>query len=726
MAGGTDRLFRAGAALVLLGALSAALLLGPRAARLPRADLVANNGAEVRSLDPQTVSGVAEGRAVQALYEGLTALDPATLAPRPAVAERWEVTEDGRTYTFHLRPEACWIRPGTDPARFGERGDPVTAADFVRSWERLLHPATAAEYAYELWCVKGARQYTLLPEDRLYASTLRDPVWVAAAAGGRQRLGLTGHLLAELDGASEVAALRRPGDALAAGDPFAAAAGREVAAPIGGRIVAVNPALPAGAAALAADPYGAGWIAEIEASPAEAAAARAAGRLVDAAAYRRGWVWPHQVGLRAADPRTLVVELATPTPHFLALTALHPLYPVHLPSLAAARKRWPDAWETEWVKPEHLVTNGPYRLLARRLHDRLRLAKSPVYWDAAHVAMRTVDLLAVEHQGTALNLYLTGEADWIAAVPANLVPHLAGREDFRPAPQLGTYFFRVNVTRPPLDDARVRRALALSIDRRAISAKVLKGGQLPSWSFLPPGFPGYARAEIDHAPAADEPAVAAAAFAADCARARELLAAAGFPGGAGLRPLEIAYNTAEVHRDVAEVIADGWRRELGLEVCLANQEFQVFLDTQRTLDYDVSRSSWMGDFLDPVNFLAVFRAGGANNRTGWASSSYDELLDRAAREPDGARRLALLAAAERILMDEVPILPLFTYVTQNLVNPRLGGFSPNVLDTHPLHHLYWMDDAELARRRAADPPAGELAPAPGPREGLHPPAGRSG
>ena len=711
MVGTRNGIARQAAAAVLLGGLLALFLGATRAVRRPRADFVFNNGSEVRTLDPAAVTGIAEGRVVRALFEGLTVQDPATLAPLPGMAERWDVSADGRTVTFHLRRDACWIRPGTDPDRFGERGDPLTAHDFVRSWERLLHPATAAEYAYQLWCVRGARAYSKMPDDRWFGPPAL-PVWMQRGEDGRVRFGLHPAGPASFPATGAFTLLVQEGDELRMHQAVIATEAGPVSSAVAGRVTSVNADGPRTFDELAADPYGAGWLFELAPEPGTLEAALAAGDLLTAEDARHEVFWP-RVGIRAADDYTLVVELDRPTPYFLELTGFYPLYPVHVASLEAARARWPDTWETEWVKPERLVTNGPYRILERRLHDRIRLAKNPVYWDADHVAMRTVDILAVEHQVTMLNLYLTGEADWISSVPTNLVPRLMGREDFRPSPQLGTYFYRLNVTRPPLDDARVRRALALAVDRRAICEKILKAGQLPSWGFLPHGWRNYERTELAHGASFDE----------DCARARELLAEAGYDEGHPLPAVELHYNTSEVHRDIAEVVADGWRQRLGVETRMKSQEFKVFLDTQKTLGYEVSRSSWMGDFVDPVNFLHVFRTGGANNRTGWGSARYDALLAKAEDEVDAERRRALLAEADAILMDELPVIPLFTYVTQNMVNPRLAGFEGNVLDVHFLKFLSWLDDDELAAKRAADPRGGERVRAPGPSAGLRAPGG---
>ncbi len=401
-----------------------------------------------------------------------------------------------------------------------------------------------------------------------------------------------------------------------------------------------------------------------------------------------------EVGIRAEDVRTLAVELESPTPYFLHLTSFHALFPVHRPTLERARERSPETWQVEWVRPENIVTNGPFVISERRINDRMRLVKNPFYWDERSVAMRTIDVLAVEGLNTMLNLYLCGEVDWIDRVPTTLIPRLLPREDFDPVPYLATYFYRVNVTRPTLADARVRRALGLAIDRRAICRKITKKGESPSFSLTPLGLTDYPRPEMEHAPRESDDSNQSEAFELDCARAADLLSSAGFgPRGRPFPPIEIHYNTSEAHRDIAEVIADGWRRYLGIDARLLNQEWKVYLDTQTTLGFDVSRSSWIGDYADPNTFVELFVTGGENNRTGWSNPRYDALVRDAARELDPARRLELLASAETILLDELPVLPIYSYVTQNLVHPGLGGFFENPRDDHFPKFWYWKADA---------------------------------
>jgi oligopeptide transport system substrate-binding protein len=561
-------------------------------AQLPRADLTLINGAEVQSLDPAQVTGIPEGRVVRALFEGLTIKDPETLAPLPAAAERWEVSPDGLRYLFWLRPKARW-----------SNGDPLRAADFVFAWQRLLEPRTAAEYAYQLWCVRGARAY----------STER-----------------------QSDGSPQ--------------QPF------------------------------------------------------------------------DSVGIRALGERELEVWLEHPTPYFLELCASTALLPVHPPSAQAAKQA------RDWLSPSTLVGNGPYCLSERRLNERIRLTKSPTYWGRDQIALASIDLLAVESSLTNLNLYLQGDAQWINLLPNGLIPRLLPREDFDPTPYFATYFYRVNVTRPPLDDPRVRRALALAIDRSAITEKITKSGQRPWGSLTAYGMPGYSAPSLDaQALSSPDPK---AGFAADLKEARGLLEAAGYgPGGQPCPPIEILYNTNETHRDVAEVIAAGWRRDLGLPVQLLNQEWKVYLASQAGLDYDVARAIWIGDYLDPLTFLEIFKQGSKNNKTGWNDARYDALLDAAARSGDPAERAARCGEAEALLLEALPILPIYSYVSQTMIDPRLGGAPANLLDELQLRWLYWRSDAELAawRERRPQHASGQsLVDPQGPPSGAYPPNAPAG
>jgi len=506
----------------------------PPAARLAASqELIFNNGVEPQSLDPALMTGLPEHTIALGLFEGLTGLHPRTLVPVPGVARRWDISPDGRTYTFHLRP-ARW-----------SNGDPLTAAHFVYAWRRALDPDTAAEYAYMLYGIENAR--------------------------------------------------------------------------------AINE-----------------------------------GKLGD----------PKQLGVRAADDHTLVVRLEHPIAYFLQLTAFGTFAPVHPGCL--------KAHDDQWTRPAHMVCNGPFVLHEWRQHERIVLKKNPHYWDAARVALTTLHILAIDDAETALKKYLNGEVHWIREVPGPKVAETSRIPGFRYAPELGTYFYRFNVTRPPLDDARVRKALNLAVDKQAIAHYLLRAGQRPARSFVPPILAGYRPVEgPDY----------------DVAEARRLLAEAGFPGGRGFPTLELLYNTSEAHKQIAEAIQHMWSTHLGIRITLLNQEWKVYLDSMAHLDYHIARSAWIGDYADANTFLDCFLTGGGNNRTGWSRPAYDRLIDQAAREPDPDRRTRLLQDAERILVcDEMPIMPIYFYVNSYLVHPSVRGLYNNARNYHPFHYIYIAND----------------------------------
>ncbi|MBL4771836.1 MAG: peptide ABC transporter substrate-binding protein [Planctomycetes bacterium] len=596
---------RLAAALTLLIALLAGAVALTRGANLEPADFTFNNGTEVQSLDPALVTGVPEGRVVRCLYEGLVIKDPRTLAPMPGMAESWDLSEDGKTYTFHIRDGAQWTN-----------GDTVTAHDFAWSMKRMLNPRTGSQYAYQLWYVVGAKAFTteVFPEF--------DPEF--------------------------------PGE--------------EVPHPKVGQ-------------------------------PRNS---------------------PDSVAIRALDDKTLEIELVSPTPFFMELMGFYPVFPVNRRAMEEAQEKWPRTWEIEWMKPKNIVTNGPWTLHSRRVNDRIRLVKNDNYWDADNVAFRTIDVLAMEQASTAQNLYLTGGADYVDKVDDAVVKELLPREDFNPKPYLGTYFYRVNTSKPPFDDKRVRKALSLVLPRKLICDEVTKMGQVPAYSFVPPMALDYTSPETDRG--ATE-GTQKERMAKNAITARALLAEAGYgPEGKEFPSFAIHYNTSDAHKAIAETITAAWQQHLGINVRMRNEEWKVYLDTQNTLDYDLSRSAWIGDYMDPNTFVDLFLKGGENNKTGWGHEEYDRLVHGAVTEVDVDKRFRMLERAEAILMDELPIIPIYYYVDQNIVAPRLGGFYPNPEDEHFPKFWYWMDDEELAAKRAAQPADWKIVDPHGPSEGLYSPA----
>jgi oligopeptide transport system substrate-binding protein len=384
------------------------------------------------------------------------------------------------------------------------------------------------------------------------------------------------------------------------------------------------------------------------------------------------------VGVHALDGQTLRVELEDPTPYFLDLLAYVPYLPVYIPSV----KQFGD----DWIKPAHLVNNGPFLLKEWRLNYRIRLRKNPNYWDAANVRLQTVDLLPIENAISAYNFYASKVADLIldkGLTPPSLIPEIRRRPDFHAAPFLGDYFIRFNVRRKVFSDARVRQAFAMAIDRKRIVQKITQAGEPPAYSFTPPGTAGYQPPEMFHF---------------DPEKARQLLAAAGYPQGRGFTTVTYLYDNKKLNEDIAIEIQSMLWQELGVHVELQKQEWKVYLNSMNRRDYDFCRSSWIGDYNDPNTFLDCFVTNGGNNRTGWSNLEYDRLIEAAGKEADQQKRFAYFRQAEEILLNQAtPICPLYFYMgIQIYDNAKLGGIEPNLLDEHPFREMYRKEDGVLA------------------------------
>ena len=393
-----------------------------------------------------------------------------------------------------------------------------------------------------------------------------------------------------------------------------------------------------------------------------------------------------QVGVRVRDARTLQVELETPIAFFLDLTGFQPY--------AVVPRRLIERDGDRWLHARPFMASGAYTLESWRLNDRVRLQQNPYYWDAARTQSKVIDLLSCVAPSAALNLYESGAVDIVwdkELVPPDLLDLLLKRPDFHTYDSLGDYFIRINVTRKPFADRRVRQALALVIDKRRLVERITKGGERVASCLSPPGI---ANGTNLYQPPPGLPY--------DPPAARRLLAEAGFPEGRGFPVLTYTYNTQESHRKIGVELREMWQRELGLTVELRQLEWKAWLRAQAMLDYDLIRSSWVGDYNDPNTFLDLFLSHNPNNRTGWRNARYDDTLRRANAEPNPVRRQSLLQAAEALLVQEdVPVIPLFFYVGMEFYDPRrIEGIHPNIRAEHPLRAI----------RRRPSPPAGSPSP----------------
>lgn len=561
-------------------------------------------------------------------------------------------------------------------------GTPITAQDFIYSWLRMLDPQGGAEYGYLLYALrhgelynKGAGYVAAFEEKLLPRLTQL----TSAKPDGCPASELQG-IFTE----TETAPLLQQSPAPQLAEFVALREGNVSGAQLKQLVAATQ--------------------AELE-------------RLKTATAQARAHLGKDE-GVYALDPHTLRVELRAPTPYFLEMTAFYPLMPVprHVverPNLAL-----------KWFLPETIVSNGPFSLTRWNVNDRIRLERSHAYWNRDQVRLERVDALPVENSATALNLYLTGAVDWLPSqYPTELAHELRKRPDFYVGPGMVVYFYRINCQRGALKDPRVRKALNLAFDRSVVTEQILGLGQLPAFGLVPPGMPGYTppASEIRYDPTA----------------ARKLLAEAGYPDGKGIAELGILYNTHESHKQIAEFLADQFRRNLGIPANAYNQEWQSYLETTRKRNYDLARAGWIGDYQDPNTFLDTMVTDGGNNNTGFSSAAFDALIRaagnpadaladpapllalakerprlsdaiaawRSAGTPEGKRaaaaqlRLLLLREAEAVLVqDGFPVIPVYFYVHSGLISPRVRGFynklelpdgtqAENLQDIHPLQSI---------------------------------------
>jgi oligopeptide transport system substrate-binding protein len=503
------------------------------------ADVTIINNAEPESLDPAIITGIPEFRIDIGLFEGLMQLDPKTAQPIPGLAQSWDISPDGCTYTFHLRTNLVW-----------SAGEPITADDVVYSWLRAASPATASDYAEEYFYLKNGEAFVT-------------------------------------------------------------------------------------------------------------------GKIED----------PALVGVHAPDKFTVRVELNHPTAFFLDLCAL--------PVMSVVPRQAIEKYGDRWLMARPLPASGPFELVYWRPNDKVRLKKNPLYWDAANTRSQIIDILPVGSPDTALNLYEGGQADIVfdrTLVPGELLDVLLKRPDFHSFDYLGTYFIRFNVTKKPFDDPRVRRALALAIDKDRIVTKIMRAGEKPAATLVPPGTTDY---------------TSPPGLGYDPALARKLLSEAGYPGGKGFPRFEYMFNAAagggdKMHEDIAVELQQMWRDNLGIKMDLRQVEWKVLLSSLSHLDYETARSSWIGDYDDANTFLDMFISNNGNNRTGWKSAQYDALINEANEQTDVKKREQIFQQAETLLVrDEMPIIPIFYYVGLNYFDTnKIQGFYQNILDDHPLQTIH--------------------------------------
>lgn len=499
--------------------------------------LLLGNGTELETIDPHIATGNPERQVTTAIFEGLIAYHPTDdYGDSPGAAVSWE-NENFTVWRFHLQAEGRW-----------SDGKRVTAHDFVYSFQRMLTPELASDYAEMLYFMKNAEAFNK-------------------------------------------------------------------------------------------------------------------GELKDFS----------QVGVKALDDLTLEITLTGPTPYFTSVVKHPSWFPV--PRHVIEKHGGMVDRFAQWTRPENIVNNGPFKLKEWRFNHILKVEPNPYYWDASKVKLHEIHYFPITNEGTEERAFRNGQLHATHTLPLDRIPYYReNRKDvFREVTQLSVYFYRFNTTRPPLDNVKVRQALALSIDRESIIRNVLRGAQRPAVAYTPTSDKGYQGPNVMRF---------------DPEKARRLLAEAGFPDGKGFPKFEILINTMEAHRLIAQAVQSMWREHLGIEVSVINQDWQVYLDSQRRMAFEICRGAWGGDYMDPMTFLSMWTKNHGNNMSGWSNPRYEDLLRQSAQIGDQEQRFAVLKEAETLLMDEVPIIPVYWYARSTLLRPEVKHWRESLLDDRPYK---WLD-----------------------------------
>ena len=583
-------------------------------------------GSEPESLDPQVSSGQPEARIYMAIFEGLTEFGPKTMEPIPAIAERWDVNNDSSEFVFHLRRNARW-----------SNGDPITAQDFVYSMRRGLSPELASRSAYLAYYIKYAQAYNegdVFVRDGRTNEFLLDKDFAAVDATPAPQTPIT----TAATSASEYPATAQN---LAPDTPFHQFMHSPLRLTVPGdekgrtKIVDKNPKLKA---ALAGKEF----------VPVKA----------------------EDVGVEAVDDYTYRISLVQSAPFFLGLTgnSLFRLVP---------RKAIEKYGDAKWTQPGNIVTCGAFKVKTWKPYDELVVERDPMNWDAANVHLDQISFYPFDDIPAMMSLYKAGEIDaaFNHTVPNAWLDHIRQLKDYMDAPEAGNDYYLINTTKPPMNDARVRKSFNMAIDKVAFAQwrKVTK----PTTAFVPEGiFPGYPRVQGDEF---------------NPARAKKLLAEAGYadPKKFPADQIEISYNTNNNNKAIAEFIQAQWKQNLGVTVPIKNMEFKTFMEHRSSLSYrGFARGGWGADYMDPYTFLSLFYTPKGDNGTGWWDAKYAAMLDEANRTLDKQKRFEILAKAEAYMLDAQPVIPLDIPATSWMKKPYVKGLYPNPMTLHAWKFVY--------------------------------------
>jgi len=592
----------------------------------PRADLTYAIPDSWKTIDPSQITSNYEIYIAMGLWEGLTTYDPQSTEPIEGVCYLPpQISPDGRTYLFTLRPDAKW-----------SNGDPVTAQDFIYGWRRAIEPGSAGEYSFLITdTIQGAKSYFDWRNEAVQVlSLLRDLSEKKEISSSQHEFLVHWKIIPpdpDPSDWSDIANRFRMEHRNRMDREFEKV-GIQAIDEHHLQVTLVQPL------AYFLDLMSFATFMPIHSSSLEKL------RLSEDPAARDATLWLH-------DPQWVK----------------------------------PDCRKNGYPG---LISNGPYRLKEWKFKRHLVMEKNPFYWDRDRVRNNTILIPLVASPSTSFLLYERGDVDWIDLLtrldfaPSLIQMEQCGtRKDIHSCSAFGVYFLGFNCSPlfwdgspNPFSDARVRLAFSLAVDKKSLVENVRKFGQ-PAWNYIPPDtISGYS---------------CPAGPAYNPEEARRLLAEAGFPDGQGLPAIELLFNTGGGHESTAEAVAHMWEQTLRVHTLLRGKELKSFEEDRKMQHFMVCRSSWYGDYMDPTTFLDMMTTGNGNNKFKFSSPAYDGLIQEASRTTQSTRRNELLSQAESLLLhQEAPILPLFYYVNLLAYRDNVKGIYPNARDLHPLKWIY--------------------------------------
>lgn len=380
-----------------------------------------------------------------------------------------------------------------------------------------------------------------------------------------------------------------------------------------------------------------------------------------------------ELGVKALDDLTLELNLENPTPFLTGLLSHHMAYPVPLARI--------KEHGIKWTRPGNIISNGSYQLAEWEPQSKLILIKNPHYRDHDIIKVDTVYFHPIEDKATELKRFRAEELDITDDVPSDQIAWVKKnlKESFRNTPYIGTYYLAMNLEKAPFqDNLALRKALSLAVDRTILTEKITKAGELPGLGWVPPGMNDYTSQTIPELALDKKERLSMAS---------KLYAEAGYSKQKPLE-VELLYNTSENHKKIAIAISAMWKQTLGVKVSLRNEEWKVYLNSRSQRQFQLIRAGWIGDYNDASNFLDLFRSDvGTINPASYKNTDYDDLMKQAETETDSGKRSQLMQQAEKILLTDMPLIPLYYYTTQHLLNPKIKGWKDNVMDIHPTRYL---------------------------------------